>query len=85
MLQSFSDFVVVVVDISFCFLFRSLREMFSYLPTFLSPETWACLHGDKGHQEGEVTRLGGVTCLSIESLLFSSLHYTADFIFSKQK
>ena len=25
----------------------------------------ACLHGDEGPQEGEVTRLGGVTRLSI--------------------
>ena len=25
----------------------------------------ACLHGDSGTQVGEVTRLSGVTCLSI--------------------
>ena len=25
----------------------------------------ACLHGDSGTQVGKVTRLGGVTCLSI--------------------
>ena len=30
----------------------------------------ACLHGGGGPQVGEVTRLGGVTCLSISSLIF---------------
>ena len=29
----------------------------------------ACLHGGGGPQEGEVTRLGGVTRLSIQSLI----------------
>ena len=30
----------------------------------------ACLHGGGGFQVGEVTRLGGVTCLSIYNLSF---------------
>ena len=29
----------------------------------------ACLHGGGGPQEGEVTRLGGVTRVSIQSLI----------------
>ena len=29
----------------------------------------ACLHGGGGPQVGDVTCLGGVTCLSIESLI----------------
>jgi len=31
----------------------------------------ACLHGGGGPQEGEVTRLGGVTLLSVQSLIWS--------------
>ena len=33
--------------------------------TTFCPEYKACLHGGGGPQVGEVTRLGGVTCLSI--------------------
>ena len=31
-------------------------------------DTWACLHGGGGPQVGEVTRLGRVTRLSLQSL-----------------
>ena len=40
-----------------------------YLPFISSTVLRACLHGGGGPQVGEVTRLGGVTRLSIQSLI----------------
>ena len=37
--------------------------------TLITPIFRACLHGDRGPQVGEVTRLGGVARLSIQSLI----------------
>ena len=34
----------------------------------------ACLHGGRGPRVGEVTHLGGVTCLSIYILIWSCVH-----------
>ena len=41
----------------------------SHLLPFSGPVYRACLHGGGGPQVGEVTRLGGVTRLSIQSLI----------------
>ena len=37
--------------------------------SYMDSKVRACLHGGGGSQVGEVTRLGGVTCLSIQSLI----------------
>ena len=41
--------------------------------TYFQETVWltACLHGDGGPRVGEVTRLGGATLLSIQSLIWS--------------
>ena len=51
-----------------------------YLPFISSTVLKACLHGGGGPQVGEVTRLGGVTRLSIQSLIlmWSRLHVRWD-------
>ena len=45
------------------FLARALNKVVLFF--FLRVGLRACLHGGEGPHVGEVTRLGGVTCLSI--------------------
>jgi len=49
--------------------FNSIVSMKLYLYVGNDEHFRACVHGDGGPQVGEVTRLGGVTCLSILSLI----------------
>ena len=52
--------------------FRSMDDNshLKYSPPFKYPGFRACLNGGGGPQVGEVTRLGGVIRLSIQSLIF---------------